>query len=318
MNNHTTPKDFFLHLSATVVLYAVAIALINLSFSVINYFRPDQLAGYFSSGSVAWPISMLVVLVPILYVLEWLIKRDIVRMPEKKDIWIRRWRIYLTLFLAGALIVGDLIALINVYLSGEITARFGWKILAILIIAGAIFKYYILERLETYSRRALLQRTIAWVGVVLVIVAIVGGFAAVGSPSTQRAIRFDQRRVSDLSNLQWQVISYWQNKGSLPASLADLEDPISGSGMVKDPETEAPYGYVRKSATTFELCADFSRVSQDLAGRGDYGYGGGLMFPTRSYYPSPDGEQWTHEAGNVCFERTIDPDRYPVNPKPVR
>src|SRR3989344_3022636 len=120
MNTKTTPKDFFLHLGATVALYVAAGALINLSFSVINYFLPDALAGYFYANTVAWPISMLIVLVPILYAIEWFIIKDMARMPEKKDLWIRRWRIYLTIFLAVVLVGGDLIVLINTYLNGEI------------------------------------------------------------------------------------------------------------------------------------------------------------------------------------------------------
>ena len=79
----TTPKDFFLHLSATLALYVSAGALINLLFSVINYYFPDQLAGYFYANAVAWPISMLIILIPTLYVLEYLINRDITKVPEK-------------------------------------------------------------------------------------------------------------------------------------------------------------------------------------------------------------------------------------------
>src|SRR6185369_13216035 len=142
MTPKTTPKDFFLHLGATVALYAAAVALINLWFSLINYYFPDVLAGYFYGNSVALPISSLVILVPILYLLEWLIIKDIRKMPEKADIWVRRWRIYLTLFLATILMAGDLIALINTFLNGEITARFVWKVVVILLVAGCVGKYY--------------------------------------------------------------------------------------------------------------------------------------------------------------------------------
>ncbi len=114
----TTPKDFFLHLGATIALYISVGALVNLVYAIINNRFPDALAGYFYSNSIAWPISMLIVLVPILYVLEWLIKKDIDVTPEKKEIWVRRWRIYLTIFIGGAIMAGDLVALINTYLNG--------------------------------------------------------------------------------------------------------------------------------------------------------------------------------------------------------
>ena len=305
MNSKTTPKDFFLHLGATIALYIAAGALINLCFSIIDHSFPDALAGYFSASSIAWPISILVILVPILYVLEWLIDRDIVRMPEKKDVWIRRWRIYLTLFLTVALIGGDLIALINTYLNGEITARFIWKVVAILLVAGVIGKYYFFSMYENWKHAKLFRKGNAWFGIILVIAAIVGGFLIVGSPATQRALRFDEQRVTDLQNIQWQVVSYWQQQGKLPQALSDLSDSISGYSAAVDPETDEPYAYADKGMTNmkttqtgyvFSLCATFDRPSQDAAN-----------------YTGDPNDSWTHAAGNVCFDRTVDPTRYPVN-----
>ncbi len=317
MNTTTTPKDFFLHLGATVALYAAAIALINLSFAVINYAVPDQLASYFYAPSVAWPISMLIVLIPALYILEWFIHRDYRVMPEKLTLWIRRWRIHLTLFLAGATIVGDLIALINTYLSGEISMRFFYKVLAIFVIAGVIFTYYLLDRKDPTDAGKKARYSLAGLGLLVVLAAIIGGFVIVGSPSKQRSIRFDNQRVNDLSSTQWQIISYWQTKGVLPAALADINDGISGYMTPVDPESKTSYEYTRKSVTSFELCANFDLPSQDTQGRGEFGGGYGVAYPSSIY---PDGgvdNNWKHEAGRTCFARTIDPERYPVNPKPM-
>ena len=319
MNTQTTPKDFFLHLAATVALYAAVGSLINLAFSVINYFNPDTLAGYFYAGSVAWPISMLIVLVPILYVLEWMIARDIAKTPKKKEMWIRRWRTYLTIFLAGLLMAGDLITLINVYLSGEIRSRFVYKVIVIILVAGAIGKYYFFDLYDTYRYATLAKRFNAWFGIVLVIAAIVAGFLAVGSPAKQRDLRFDQQRISDLGNIQSMLLyNSWQVKGSLPISLDELNDPLAGFTVPTDPETKAAYGYTRTASTTFSVCATFAQPSQDIKGRGSFGYGGvGTDMSYPSYYPGMENEQWNHEAGNACFERKIDPLRYPVNPKPL-
>lgn len=330
MNTKITPKDFFLHLGATVALYAAVGAFINLSFSVINYYFPDALAGYFYGNAVAWPISMLIVLVPILYVLEWLINRDISKMPEKADLWIRKWRIYLTLFLAVVLIGGDLIALINTYLNGEITSRLVYKVIIVLLVAGSVGKYYFYSLYTTHRWSATARKFNAWFGIIIVILAIVAGFIAVGSPAKQRALRFDQQRTSDLQTIQWQIINHWQQKEKLPATLTELNDPLSGSIIPKDPETEASYEYsvVTLPATTtpkgpsFELCATFGVSSQDLKGRGEYGSRGGGIYPMVAYdmaypYPGPGVDDvWDHEAGRACFTRTIDPDRYPVN-KPI-
>lgn len=320
MNPKITPKDFFLHLGAAAALYVSAVALLNLSFSVIDYFLPDKLAGSFYANAVAWPISMIVVLVPLLYVLEWLIGRDIAKMPEKSEVWIRKWRSYLTLFLAGALIVGDLIALINTYLNGEITGRFAYKVLVTLIVAAVVFAYYLLDRQAQSGRNA--QKTLAWLGIILAIAGIVSGFAAVGSPAKQRNMRFDNQRVSDLSNIQWRIISYWQSKEKLPATLADLNDSIFGFIVPNDPECESDiagcgYEYAVKGNTNFELCATFALPSADFKYRGASNSSGSIVtpMPAYDYYPigSDKNDVWAHEAGKTCFDRTIDPERYPRN-----
>jgi hypothetical protein len=312
----TTPKDFFLHLAATVALYASIISLVNLTFAIINYAFPDVLAGYFYANTVAWPISMLVVLTPVLYIVEWLIKKDEAASPEKEGLWIRRWRIDLTIFLTVVVLIGDLVALINTYISGEITMRFVYKIVAILVIFGVVFTYFLLLRLRD---KIAVRKILVWVWGIVVLAAVVGGFMTVGSPTKQRSIRLDNQRLGELQSLQWQILNYWQQKEKLPATLADLNDSFSGGTRLADPETKEPYGYSVKSATSFEICANFALSTQDLEGRGSYGYGRGGMTTSIAY---PDygyiegGENWKHEVGRSCFTRTIDPERYPPVGKP--
>lgn len=315
----TTPKDFFLHLGATIALYVSVGALVNLVYAIINNRFPDALAGYFYAGSIAWPISMLIVLVPILYVLEWLIKKDIDVVPEKKEIWVRRWRIYLTIFIGGAIMAGDLVALINTYLNGEISVRFFYKFLALLVIIGVIFTYYILNRSWKAPKT---RKTLAVIALVIVLVSIVGGFLIAGSPTKQRDIRFDNQRVNDLQNTQWQITTYWQTKGKLPVQLSDLNDAISGVRVATDPQTEAQYEYSVKGERSFELCATFLRDYEDMKGRGAY-YAGGYGYAPRadisvSYPAGGVGETWMYKAGRNCFQRTIDPDRFPPAPKLIR
>ncbi|MDO8430409.1 MAG: DUF5671 domain-containing protein [Candidatus Taylorbacteria bacterium] len=300
-NVSVTPKDFFLHLGAIVALYAGVVALINLSFESINYFFPDVLVPYFYSSSVAWPISMLIVLTPLFYVMEWYIVKDIKAAPEKAYIWIRRWGIFLTLFLAGVVIAGDLIALINTYLSGEIGIRFIWKAIAVFVIATTVFKYYFFTINTKYRIASFARIFHVWFGLALVIAAIVSGFVAVGSPSKQRAIKFDNQRVSDLQTLQRQIVSYWQQKNRLPASLSDLRDPISGFIVPSDPLNNTPYEYSVKGDKSFTLCSMFAFENKNM--------------------PYPKGvidDNWDHSIGKTCFDRNIDPEIYPPVPKPLK
>ncbi|MDE2188628.1 MAG: hypothetical protein KGJ35_02790 [Patescibacteria group bacterium] len=301
----TTPRDFFMHLGATIALYVSAIALMNLGFAVVNKALPDTLAPYFSVSSIIWPVSLLIVLVPILYVIEWTLIRDITKMPEKRDLWIRRWRIYLTLFLTGATIAGDLIALINTYLNGEVTERFIWKVVIVFVVSAVVFVYYLLMRNRSSSRWT---TVLAWIGLVLALAAIVGGFIIVGSPAKQRAIRFDQQRITDLQNLQSQIISYWQNNGKLPATTSLAS--IIQYGSIVDPDTKKPYQYQSTTTNSFELCADFALPSSEENQAGVYNMPVVPAGATSNY-------DWTHPAGNYCFARTVDSKLYPLNPKPA-
>ncbi len=305
----TSPKDFFLHLGATIALYVGVIALINLFFTVINYYFPDALAGDYFSSSIAWPVSILIVVTPIIYFIEWLINKDIKLIPEKAGIWIRKWRIYLTLFIGAIVIAGDLITLINTYLNGEISIRFVYKFLVILIITSIVFTYYIFDWINKYFKIKIL---LSYLGLIVALIGIILGFVIVGSPTKQRSIRFDNQRIADLQNIQWQIINYWQQKGKLPIKLDDVNDPISNSVVPVDPETNEVYEYNVKNPTTFELCAIFDLDQQEIKGRGPYGHGGTSVFRDIAYPMVPENVNWMHSSGRVCFERVIDIDKYPI------
>ena len=144
----------------------------------------------------------------------------------------------------------------------------------------------------------------------------------------QRLLRLDDRRVSDLQNIQYQVINFWQQKEKLPANLSELSNPLSGYSLPVEPEFEEgkKYEYIVKGPLTFELCATFSLPMPK--GWREYGGGGGVM-PMIGYerdayttsYPYPGtgaNESWDHQEGRTCFSRTIDKDLYPPYPKPLR
>lgn len=296
MNNKTTPKDFFLHLGAAIALYSSLGAFINLAFSIVDKLFPDTLNNYFYASSIAWPISMLVVLIPVLYLLEWLIRRDFATMPEKRELWVRRWRIYFTLFISGAMIVGDVIALLNTYLTGEITTRFIFKIVIMLVVFGITFAYYLLSRMSEDQGKNTLRKSLAWIGGAVIVGTIVYGFVVVGSPAKQRAIRFDSERVSDLESIQYQIIDHASRNTTLPATLKDINTSTYGFIVPNDPETEEPYSYEVIDSKNFKLCANFNYESQTSSGGKTYAY-------------DVSGKTWNHSAGRVCFDRTIDPTR---------
>lgn len=306
MNTKITAKDFFLHVAVIALLYTGTVALLNILFNVINVAFPQVTQyNYYSSTSISLPVATLVVVFPLFLFLANILHKGYAEEPARKDYPVRKWLIYITLFIAGAVLAGDLVILIYYFLDGqELTTAFLLKILSVLVVTGAIFGYYIddLKDRLTSTRRNI-WRVVAGV---LVIGSIVAGFSVLGTPQSQRALRYDSQKVSDLQNIQWQIVNYWQQKGSLPSTLVQLQDPISGFVAPVNPQTKAQYEYAKTGTLSFNLCADFSKPSQAING----------SMP-RIAYPEPMGkpgvsDSWEHDAGRKCFDRTIDPDLYPV------
>lgn len=308
-----TPKDFFLWVGAMLSLYVSVFSFIALFFEYINRAFPDALESYVDpySGSIRFAVASLLVLFPTFLILMRFIRNDIAAVPEKSNLWVRRWVLFLTVFIAGATIVGDLITLVNTFLGGDVTTRFILKVLVVLLVAGAGFMHFLADIWGYWTQNPGKAKLIGYAAGVAVLASVIGGFFVIGSPNQVRLMRFDDQKVSDLTSIQYEIVNYWQTKSKLPAALADLSDPLRGFVVPKDPQTGDEYGYrVTKSPYSFELCADFNT---DGATR-TIG-----VKPIEPTAVSLENSNWTHQAGRTCFERTIDPERYAPYPKtPVR
>lgn len=297
----TTPKDFFLYFGAGIALYVSAGSLLALLFNIINITFPDALNPYYAatwaSDGMRFAISTLLVAFPLYLVLSWLIRKDIAGNVAKYQLSVRKWFIYFTLFIAGVAIAGDVIALVNTYLNGEISARFIWKMLSVFAVAGSVFAYYFYDIKRAAAGDVKTNKAILIVAAAGVLAAIIAGFAVAGSPSEIRALKFDETRVQDLQNIQWQVTDYYQRHKALPENLDALRDDISGYVAPADPDTKVVYEYTvkKEKPLTFELCATFVRSNME----------------TGAAITEPAGQSFLHDAGRVCFERTIDPQTYP-------
>ncbi len=306
----TTAKDFFLWAGAMVAFYWSVIAYIYLVFDYINYAFPNALSYYpvdpYQSG-ISYEMASIIVLLPIYMLLMWLIRRDISHDESRADIWVRRWALILTLFVAGITIAVDLITLLTTFLNGEtFTTAFLLKVLVVFLIAAGVFMHFIAD-LRGYWTDFPLRKRYVGIGVgVLAIVTIVAGFFIVGTPAQARLARFDAQKVNDLQNIQSQMITYWQAKQKLPATLTDLNSSLSYGPVPVDPQSGNPYEYKTTGALSFKLCATFNAESR----------GTDQPVYTEPIAVSPVGksipqDNWQHTSGNVCFDRTIDPAFYP-------
>jgi len=311
-----TPKDVFMHLLGFGALYISIVSFITLLFQYINVLFPDQLSFYFGSilNQIRWSTSTLVILFPVFILISWLSEKDFVKIPGKRDIKFRKWLIYFTLFVAAVTIIIDLITLVFNFYSGELTTQFFLKVLVILTIAAGVFGYYFWDLKRKPGNRSKKPKTIAWTVSIVILISVVAGFFIVGSPATQRLRKFDEQRISNLQVLQGEIVSYWIQKDELPATLDDLTNSITGFIPPKDPETDEPYKYIATSDLSFELCGVFKTksIGNTPNARFDFPRSKDLFM-----------QNWSHDMGSVCFERTIDPELYNKEgmeriPKPER
>lgn len=320
------PKFFFLTLGVLVTLIASVTSFINLIFEVLNKKFPDVLNASYQYGyntyqfdAMRSALATLIIVFPAFLILSYFWKKAMKGGLGRVDELLRKWMLYIVVFLAGVILVIDLVTLVKYFVSGEITTRFILKVIAVLLVALFVGLNYIWElqgRERIFGFKIGLWGTIK--SSMFVLALVVWSFCVMGSPAEQRQFRLDDRRVQDLQSIQWQVISYWQQKEKLPENLDAMKDPISSWMAPVDPEFEKgmTYEYKKLGDLKFELCATFSLPMPE----GWNEYSGGGIYPMYKEgrdmavsYPYPGGgvnESWKHDVGRTCFERTIDPEIY--------
>ena len=324
-----TPKFFFLSLGLIISLITSASAFLSLVFSTLDNALPDILTttyqyGYnsYSFEQMRSSIALLIIMFPVFLILARFWSKATKSNLSHWDEVIKKWVIYLIVFLASLMVVIDLVTLVRYFVSGEITIRFILKVFAVLVIAKVVGLYYLSElgvKVPFVNKNK--NKLFVSVSIILVLFSIIYGFSVMGGPSTQRDLRIDQRKVDDLQSIQYQVINFWQQKERLPTSLEELKNPISGFNLPKDPEFQKGlnYEYNKISDMKFELCATFKVVAPKGLIENSKNYDG---MSARDVMIEPNfggglNESWDHEAGRTCFEREIDQDLYPPYPKPL-
>ncbi len=289
----TTAQDFFIYLGILIGLYSVAGSLINLLFGLINNWLPDINFYSNNDSSIRFSIAVLVIFFPIFMYLSRMSTKAVVASPEKKEMWVRRWFSYLTLFVGGATVATDLSVLVYRFIGGEdLSLRFLLKVLVVLVMAVVVFFHYLKELRRDYTIPTSHRKYFAYIIWLAIIVFVILGIVSIGTPTTQRSIRLDMQRVSDLSNIQNAVTDYYRANGNvLPQSLSLLSQssPYYLSS-IKDPESNTEYEYRILTKNQYQLCANFSLDN---------------FTQKNSKYNYPVSENFVHSAGRVCFDRTV-------------
>lgn len=311
------PKEIFLHLLSVSTLYMSAINVLQLIWQAINKWVPDALAAFsyehaYSVGVVRFALASIIVVFPVYLLSMWLLQREYHTNAESSRSKFRKWLMYATLFIAALILIGDLVIILRTFFEGELTVRFILKALSVLFVAGALFALYFWD-IRTLDKNVATVKKMKWIALsatFFVCAVVIVGFFLIGSPKKERLARFDQQKVNDLQTIQWEIVEYWRAKQALPILLNDLSNPLRGFTVPLDPQTKESYGYEvfeLRGKETFALCAVFNLASDTTKTE--------KSLYLESPFPGGNGIQgnssWNHEAGKVCFERTIDPAFFP-------
>jgi hypothetical protein len=202
----------------------------------------------------------------------------------------------LTVFLAAAVIVGDIIALLSFFLAGALTTRFVLKAVVLLVIADVVLSYYFLAPRPAGAGkpRPRLRRYLSVAGLLFVTGSVVLGFAMAGSPVSARLQRLDEKRVADLRaihrTIQEMATKTDKNTNTVQVfrSLPKTLDEVAAYQATReagrrldlvDPQTGEKYAYTVTGDKTYELSATFVLAREKK----------------RDLF-------WNHPAGKHCFK----------------
>lgn len=296
-SNHDAKFTFFYLLSLVALLF-MSLSVGMVVFQLINKFIPEigsSFSNRFSSGTLRFAISALVVSIPVFYVITGQIYKNLRQGVLRADSFIRRWLTYFILFVSSVVMIVWVIITINNFLNGELTFKFALKFLSVLVIAGTVFGFYFydIKREELEGAKDPIMKAFFWVSLVVVIGVFVSGLFIMEAPWEVKARRVDSEITSDFQTIQFRINEYFDEHEELPTELADLEK--DGRSLVKgnitDPRTGEVYEYNVLEEEKYELCSDFETSNKD---------------EDRDQPRVTLNNIWSHDTGYKCFELEVE------------
>jgi hypothetical protein len=134
------------------------------------------------------------------------------------------------------------------------------KVIAVLIVVGAAFSYYLLDARGYWLKNEHKLIVFAIGSAIMVLVAIVYGFANIKAPSEVRKQKIDPTQIADLQEIQWRAQEYLMLNSSLPESLKVLSE-TSRLEISTAPEGRTSYCCLITDKG-FQHCFTFATESQ--------------------------------------------------------
>jgi len=161
-----------------ISFYWSVFAFLALLFAYIDHAFPDALVGLHGPILQRYAFSMASVIVffPLYLYLMYVIRKTIVLDPTRNELWVRRWLIVLTIFVAGLTVAGDLVTLINYFLGGDLSTRFILKVAVVVLIAAGVMMHFLADMWGYWKEFPQRARMVGIGAGVLILVTVASGF----------------------------------------------------------------------------------------------------------------------------------------------
>jgi hypothetical protein len=303
---YVSAREAFLYIVMFNLLGLVAYNLGSLLFALIDAAIEDALdttVPYMLHGQIRGALAALAVATPLLGGFGWYIARERHANPAMQQSRVRKWLTYVTLIAAALTFVGDLIALVYNFLSGDLSERLLLKLIVVGAIAAGIFVFFVRD-VEADKPRGWFDVAplLAGVGVAAVLIAAIAGYRSIEDPIAVRELRLDDARLETMRRVAAAAQCAYSFTGRIPQSYAEIrsafEDERTAAygecvavGYAASDETRV--SYEADDAAHVRLCSTFQRESR--AGTGE---------PTVATYPPrvfPELDQKRTAAGRHCY-----------------
>lgn len=292
-------RDVFFNLATMSALYTALTSLIFLVFAILDTALPDEFTcgGCDNTYTITYYMSLVIVSYVLYAYFSWRMRNDEGVQAMHHTSIFHQVVVYITLFLMGLAIAYQAADLINTTVYYGVTAASFVKFLAIVLVAGSVFGYHLIDLKRSgdvmHSKIAL---SLWWVLAAVVAGSVIGSFLVIGSPQSQKERRFDEIRSDDLSYLQSDIEDYAYTNYALPENLSELTQ-----STYYDPQSGQPYEYKATGDATYTLCADFSRSStDDFQKQFAKVYGHTVQFPDKN----TNENFYSHDRGRTCYKLT--------------
>jgi hypothetical protein len=296
-------KFVFLYLLHLVSLGFMTVNFGIVVFQIINKNVADALVAYSGSydpAALKFAIAALLVSTPIFYAISFLLQKSLYKGELKKDSAVRRWLTYLILFVSFCIFIGWLIAFVNNFLNGELTLKFILKTLSVLVIAAAVFGFYLYDvvRKEVENKKDKVLKIFFISSLTIVVVVFIASFFVVESPAEARNRKLDDEVINNFNAINNCADLYYRGQKQLPADFAAMKSycPYLLEVNLKDSQTGQAFSYAVTGTTTFEICANFRTSNIGVKNN-----------PAAAFPAGPDANLNFHEAGYQCLKGQVYP-----------